>query len=110
MHTLLLSLLCADTCRIIAHLRRNILLSTYVLQGHMKVGGKEMGPSVQPAKEQPPCIEVRKGIVENDVLSMHVLQTHLKVGGKKMGPSVQPAKEQPSCTEVCKGIVKNDVL
>ena len=48
-----------------------------VAGSHMKVGGKEMGASVQPAKERPPCIEVRKGIVKNDVLSMYVLQGHI---------------------------------
>ena len=57
---------------------KNDVLYTRVLQAHLKVGGKEMWPSVQLAKTghhaltyakgRPSCIEACKGIVKNDVL------------------------------------------
>lgn len=39
----------------------NVLVSTHVLQAHLKVGKKEMWPSVQLAKDWPSCMEACKG-------------------------------------------------
>ncbi len=61
---------CIEACKGIV---KNDVLQAHVLQTHLKVGGKEMWPSVQPAKERPSCTMRISSSASNSLSSLDSL-------------------------------------